>query len=148
MPPNSAAAADDHRFTITVGATLSRAVVAAERQTLAAEFANAYADDSVATFPAKHADVGDVVVAADEGEVIVYVGEITHGHFNAEYGPTAGEGPEAIVPQVVAFLDSLFSDRVLLWQGWLNSGGWKELEQGAEPKRKGKRSYVWSGPIT
>jgi hypothetical protein len=123
------------------------------REALARTFPGAYvtggwADDAVATFPAKHEAVGDLVVAADDEEVTIYAGAITHGHFNWEYEPTEGVGPDAIVPSVLTFLESLFADRVLLWIGRFNSGGWQVLAPGEQPKKKGKQAFVWSGPIT
>jgi hypothetical protein len=85
--------------------------------------------------PAAHPGVGDVTIMDDGDELTVYVGDITHGHFES-------------TGKIVEFLEWLFADRVLMWKLW-TGGGWR-LEPSPVTSRKGftlRRWYVWSRPL-
>jgi hypothetical protein len=85
--------------------------------------------------PAAHPGVGDLTIMDDGDELTVYVGDITHGHFES-------------AAKVVEFLEWLFADRVLMWRVW-TGGGW-QLEPAPVTSRNGftlRRWYVWSRPL-
>jgi hypothetical protein len=119
--------------------------------------------DPVATFPARHPEVGDVSIWDDDVEVTVSIGEITHGHFSPDDPALKPlEVAERVTQDVVAFLSKLFLDEVIVWKSPDGqSGGWRVLhedgsdsvvvEAGAERELSLMDSkdvtYVWSGPI-
>ena len=111
-------------------------------------------DDSandIGVFPAAHAEVGDVTIDDDGNEATVYIGEITHGHFNPyDERLSEKEIAEHVASDVVNFLDDLFADRVLLWKSPDGrSGGWRRLgEDNPYSIMDGDDiTYLWSGPV-
>jgi hypothetical protein len=105
--------------------------------------------DPIAVFPAQHSAVGDVSIWDDGSEAMVGIGEITHGHFS-HYGDVSAEQiHEQVAAGVVAFLQDLFADRVLLWKSSSGAGGWKIV--GADERFSllgpGDQTYLWSGPV-
>jgi hypothetical protein len=108
------------------------------------------ASDGSIVLPAAHAQVGDVTILDDGDELTVYIGTITHGHFN-DYTPDNSPDAQmrAIVDSVVWFLEDLVADRVLIWQS-NGSGGWRIIEQDESldvHSDAGTQFYLWSGPI-
>jgi hypothetical protein len=106
--------------------------------------------DPVATFPAAHPAVGAVTIWDDGDELTVAIGDITHGHFSSyEEGLAAGQRAEQIVSDVIAFLEGLFADRVLLWKSPGGGGGWRILEsaEGISSLDAGDLTFTWSGPV-
>jgi len=103
-----------------------------------------------AIFPAKHPEVGEVRIEEDGSELILYIGEITHGHFGSyEPGLSEQEHSEIIVESVTDFLRDLFADEYYLFRGD-QSGGWARLDMVKESDMRSRnmRWYKWSGPIT
>ena len=103
--------------------------------------------DPIATFPAAHPDVGDLVITDDGAEATVFVGDLTHGHFGP-YDQTSSPAQVAdrATDEIVDFLALLFADRVLLWSVPGHSGGWRLLtHDGREPPRQAN-TFLWSGP--
>ena len=100
----------------------------------------------IATFPAQHPDVGDLIVLDDGSEATVLVGELTHGHFNS-YEPSLSpdELAREVTESVLRFLDDLFADRVLLWTIPGKSGGWETLTEEPPHFPQGAQTFVWSG---
>jgi hypothetical protein len=108
------------------------------------------APDGSIVLPAAHAQVGDVTILDDGDELTVYIGTITHGHFN-DYTPDNSPDAQmrAIVDSVVWFLQDLVADRVLIWQS-NGSGGWRIIEKDESLDVRsdaGTQFYLWSGPI-
>jgi hypothetical protein len=107
----------------------------------------------VATFPAAHADVGDLVIDDDGDEFTVYVGKFTHVHFS-DYDESLTESARAarIVDNLVSFLDDVFADRMEFFGSHTGGGGCRK--RGAEPRGMvsrlffGAKTYVWSGPVS
>jgi hypothetical protein len=111
----------------------------------------------VATFPCPSGAVGDVVVEADEEEIVVGVVGMWHGHFD--------EGnPEQMVGACARFLDDLFEDRIVIWvaheNGRPKAGGcfyrlssdMPPIDSGVPHDRRrespppGSRAATWSRP--
>jgi hypothetical protein len=108
------------------------------------------ASDGSIVLPGSSDAVGDISIIAGSKELTVCIGNITHCHFE-NYLPDISE-PErsnAIVDDVIEFLDSLLADRVLIWRSG-QGGGLRVLDEGETPDVRsdaGTQFYLWSGPI-
>jgi len=105
--------------------------------------------DSVAVFPAACPEVGDLHIYGEDGEAIIEIGNITHGHFSV-YDETMGLDARhsAISEEVIGFLRELLADKVLLWTlGKGRSGGWSMPFEGQIPSDVPSEAkvFVWSG---
>lgn len=100
---------------------------------------------------APNPQLGFVSVTDDRDEATVFVGELTHGHFDWYDGSLSDDARVRLVSDsVLTFLDDLFHDRVVVWTaGPGRSGGWRVLEEGEAPQpRKGVSSHLWSRPLS
>ena len=64
---------------------------------------------------------------------------------------TQKEKEQIITEDVISFLVTLFSDRVVLYRTFSKGmGGWTVIEQGVKDIEfiAGREYFVWSGPIT
>jgi hypothetical protein len=111
---------------------------------------------TVAVFPAKCPDVGDVTIWDDGDEATVLIEKITHGHFNP-YDSSLSEADrdKEITETVCDFLDALFRNDVLLWTSG-RCGGCSRLDLRKPEERendvisglkKGATYFLWSGPF-
>ncbi|HVX91577.1 MAG TPA: hypothetical protein VHC20_08310 [Candidatus Paceibacterota bacterium] len=102
----------------------------------------------VATFPAAHSTVGDLLILDDGEEATVVIGRHTHSHFNP-YDATLSPDQlaQVVTDSVLQFLTDLFDDRVLIWSVPGRSGGWTILPR--EPLRMPPDAdkFLWSGPL-
>ena len=102
-----------------------------------------------AVFEAKHPDVGDLIIQEDDHELIVFIGEITHGHFGSyDSGLTDAEHHARIADDLVDFITELFADECLLYKSrW--SGGWgrRDLFNQSDFHTKNTKWFTWSGPV-
>ena len=97
------------------------------------------------TVPASHPDVGGVVLQDDDDEITAFLGHFTHRHFsNYDEIPTA-EKEKIIAENVLSFLDSLFSDRIVMWGSHRGMGGSHPIDS-SSLLSLGRKKYVWSGP--
>lgn len=112
----------------------------------------------IATFPAKHADVGAIRVSGTGVDpnfiVTVEIGEIVSNHFhNFDDHLKAPERVERLTTEVVRFLQELFADRLLFWRSTDGrNAGWRERGDVGytEPlvlDNRIYRTYLWSGPL-
>ena len=106
--------------------------------------------EPVIIIPAQHLAVGDISIWDDRDEVTLEIGDITHGHFAAYDASSADELVQAVTDQVIAFLDTLFADQVLLWKARSGgAGGWRVLDA-AHPFTyqlpADAACFLWSGP--
>ncbi|MHB8900127.1 MAG: hypothetical protein ACYC6Y_15365 [Thermoguttaceae bacterium] len=95
--------------------------------------------------------LGEVAIYDDGDEVMVELTGATRSHFACYDEHLSREGKEErICADVIAFLEALFADRVVVWcvAGGL-AGGWRMLTRGEElPKRSlVRRQFVWSREI-
>ena len=108
----------------------------------------------VASFTAKHPDVGDVRVWDGGFGARVEVGEIVGEQFHLWPSDNVKEATERIVKSVVRFLQELFADRLLIWQSVDGrSAAWRERGDvgHSEPlvlDDRQYRTYLWSGPLS
>lgn len=101
--------------------------------------------------PAPNPQIGFVSVTEDGEEATVFVGELTHGHFNP-YDSSLSEDAHAkwVSDAVISFLDDLFRDRVVVWTaGAGRRGGWIIVEEGARPELpEDVSAHVWSRELS
>jgi hypothetical protein len=104
----------------------------------------------VIIIPAQHPAVGNISIWDDADEVTLEIGDITHGHFGVYNTPGAEELAQAVTEQVIAFLDTLFADRVLLWKARSGGGaGWHVLDAAhafTYQLAASLQCFLWSGP--
>jgi hypothetical protein len=104
--------------------------------------------NTIGLFPAAHPDVGDLYIADDGDEATLFIGRLTHAHFDSEYGEAEPE--KRITDDVLAFLDELFADRILIRKSRrTGADGSMPIEDATacsyiEPD---DLTYVWSGPV-
>ena len=105
----------------------------------------------IAVFPAAHSAVGDVSIWDDGDEATVGVGSITHHHINPhDSNLSARECAEWVTEEVIAFLERLFADRVLLQKG--RQSKWGSMQSLADGEaipaiRDDVDAFLWSGPL-
>jgi hypothetical protein len=98
------------------------------------------------------AEIGDLPLCDDGDHATVIITGITHGDFGAYDENLNTEEKEHIITEdVISFLVTLFSDRVVLCR--TSSKGHRRLtviEQGVKDIEfvAGREYFVWSGPIT
>ena len=117
------------------------------------------APEPIVVFPAACPDVGDLSIYDDGEEATVAIENVTHHHVNNYDAELSQEERiRRIAQRVVTFLDSLFSDSVLLWSidRGQRMGGWRLLpddeEEIVDDLPDEADVFLWSqrlrGPIT
>jgi hypothetical protein len=104
--------------------------------------------------PAAHAEVGDLLVTCDDGEITVFVGNFTHRHFTPHDGSTAYAAGtiEDCVRDAVEYVSGILNDQWILWAypggagGSYRIGAEGDPAQDAPPADDEVVRYVWSGP--
>jgi hypothetical protein len=94
--------------------------------------------------------LGEMDICDDGDEATVYF-TATHGHFSCyDESLSVEQREQEIADDVLTFLDSLFSDRVVVWQvlGGL-AGGWRVLQPGeiAPSPSVARRQFLWTREI-
>jgi hypothetical protein len=106
--------------------------------------------DPVIIIPAQHPTVGNISIWDDGDEVTLDIGDITHGHFAVYDVSSPDELAQAVSEQVIAFLDTLFADQVLLWKARSGgAGGWYVLDEDHPSTYQlpaNAQCFLWSGP--
>jgi hypothetical protein len=110
--------------------------------------------DGALRIPARCPEVGDLVIAFDNDEITVFLGNLTHCHFT----PGAGGNLEApdregeCVRVAVDFVRAVLHDRMVMWRYPNGAGGCYRIEDEdnrmADTPLKGEEvaSFLWSGP--
>ena len=99
-------------------------------------------------FPAVHSEVGNIEVCDDGNELTLYLGKFTHCHYsNYEEGLTTEQKEKQIAEETIEFLGSLFADQIVFWGSHDEGGGCYHRDDGQGSLAKGKKKYVWSGPL-
>ena len=98
------------------------------------------------------AEIGDLHIYDDGDQATVIITGITYGDFGVcDENLNTEEKEQIITEDVVSFLVTLFSDRVVLYRTSSEGiGGWAVIEQGVKDIEfvAGREYFVWSGPIT
>ena len=98
------------------------------------------AEDVIAVLPGELPELDPLEIHDDGDSISVSFGTFSHAHFfgSLKRRERGRGGPE----ELADFLQKLFADRILLWQGRI-AGGITEIKR--EPRlRKAADSYVWS----
>jgi hypothetical protein len=104
--------------------------------------------DPLVVFAAKHPAVGEIKIYDHGSELILVAGHFTHGHFSDFVSKSAEEAENNIAEDVIAFLDRLFADQVVMWGSQAGGGGWYSRDNATNAMvRSGVQLFVWSGPL-
>ncbi len=100
------------------------------------------------TIPARHPEVGDLVIEVEDDDIRVHIGNITHCHFNwyPNDGVDTELGQSTMIQEAVEFLNSAIHDRVVFWRGWWMDGSFPYDEFVTMRRKRRVRYYLWSGP--
>ena len=104
--------------------------------------------------PARHVDVGDLLITLDDEEITVFVGNFTHRHFTPHEGSAtyAATTAENCVIDALEYISGILNDEWVLWSYPGGAGGsyrlGREDDPGADvPLPDGVVvRYLWSGP--
>jgi hypothetical protein len=110
--------------------------------------------DGALRVPARFSEVGDLVIAFDDGEITVYVGELTHSHFTPETTDQAGTqalGNAAAAAAAVEFVAGIVADQFVIWRYPSGGGGCYPLSfenhpMADTPIGDDAQCYLWSRP--
>jgi hypothetical protein len=106
----------------------------------------------IISLPSSSAEIGDLHIYDDGDQATVVITGITHGDFGVyDENLNTEEKEQIITEDVISFLVTLFSDRVVLYRSSSKDiGGWTVIEQGAKDIElvTGREYFTWSGPIT
>ncbi len=93
--------------------------------------------------PARHPEVGDLLITFDEGEITVFVGNFTHRHFTLE--------SEGNVRDALDYVCGILNDQWILWAypggagGSYRVGAQDDPSEDAPPPDETVIRYLWSG---
>ncbi len=104
--------------------------------------------------PARHPEVGDLLITFDDDEITVFVGNFTHRHFTPHEGSAAhaASTTEDCVKDALEYVCGIVNDRWILWSYPGGAGGSYRVGADNDPKEDVPLSdedvvrYVWSGP--
>ncbi len=102
--------------------------------------------------PPKHSAVGELRIYDGGNRIIVEISPFLHQDFDLQdlLVRNLDEGREALVVDVLLFLEKLFEDKIEFYG---RPNGCSHQERGEKPRGPlnklffGKTTYVWSGPI-
>ena len=108
-------------------------------------------DEPLFVFPAKHSEIGDLIIQDEGDEITVILGNITHRHFCSDSAELdASQRADRIATELQEYLRGLFADEIEFYGNGSKGGARSRsaTKRGLLSKiLLGKRSYVWSGPI-
>ena len=107
-------------------------------------------EDGSVRLPAKHPAVGDLLVTFDDGEITVFIGDITHCHFTpGACGNLASSDPQGeAVACATEFIAEVTSDQWVLWSNPAGVGGSFRRDRPIDTPTPDASVFVWSGPVT
>jgi hypothetical protein len=105
--------------------------------------------------PALCNDVGDLVLSFADGEISVFIGNITHRHFTpfAAHGKLAAYSNEDCARDAIQFVSEVLNDKWVIWKlsngtgGCFIPGGDDESSADAPLAGETPSTFVWSGAI-
>ena len=103
--------------------------------------------NAIGVFPATNPEVGNVQVCDDGDQATLFIGELTHLHF--DFDSAEKEPEKRVTNDVLEFLDELFADRILIWKSRTGGDGAMPLETANlfSSIDANDSTFVWSGPI-
>jgi hypothetical protein len=111
--------------------------------------------DGAVRIAAKCPELGDIQIAFEDGEVSVFVGDITHSHFTPfeAYDNFKTYTPEDAADDAVEFVAEIIADAWIIWKYPDGFGGCYKIDgdvlssADAPLSGEGVESFVWSGPL-
>jgi hypothetical protein len=108
----------------------------------------------IVSFPPAHDEVGELRILDDGNEIIVEIGEISHGHFGSmNETATQEEAEQEIAENVADFVEAVFKGKYILWRTkQRGAGGWKHVDYISDSDILSKFEndaiyFTWSGPL-
>jgi hypothetical protein len=102
----------------------------------------------------RNSAVGDIVVSFDQGEVSVFLGDITHRHFTPYEADDKFPGCtlEQATSDAVSFIREVIADQWVIWRwsdgrGGCYKPGGNDDEADAPLPGETVECFVWSGPF-
>jgi len=96
--------------------------------------------NSIATISGCCPELGNIEVQDEITELIVFVGDITHGHFDCyEESLTQADRDKIVVSNVLDFFEEVFAGKIEFWGSNKMGGGWRPVGTGPQP------SITWCG---
>ncbi|HVP77375.1 MAG TPA: hypothetical protein VMV04_05730 [Thermodesulfobacteriota bacterium] len=99
--------------------------------------------------PPKHPAMGGLKIFDNGSSMIIELVPFTHEHVSI-WGPDLAEGRNAMVRDVIVFVEDVFEDKIEFYGG-PRGGGYQEKGQKTRGYLNklyfGETTYVWSGPI-
>jgi len=104
--------------------------------------------------PARHVDVGDLLITLDDGEITVFVGNFTHRHFtpHEDFSTNAASTAEHCANEALEYIAGILNDQWVLWAYPGGAGGSYRLGGEDDPTVDAPQEdavvvrYLWSGP--
>lgn len=103
--------------------------------------------------PARHPEVGDLLITLDDDEITVFVGNFTHRHFTPHEGTAtnAASSIEDCVRDAIEYVSGIVNDQWVLWAYPGGAGGSYRIGSEGDPSADAPTDedvirYVWSGP--
>jgi hypothetical protein len=110
------------------------------------------ASNPIISLSSSSPEIGDLHIYDDGDQATAIITGIAHGDFGVyDENLNTEEKEQTITEDVISFLVTLFSDRVVLYRtSSKGMGGWTVIEQGVKDIEfvAGREYFVWSGPIT
>ena len=95
--------------------------------------------DAAAVVHGSSPAVGNIEIQDKLNELIVFIGDFTHGHFDCyDESLSQEQQHKAIADDVLSFLADVFADKVEFYRAAHDDGGWRPAGIGPEP------SHTWS----
>ncbi len=103
----------------------------------------------VIVIPARHSEVGDMIIEVEPDDISVHIGHITHCHLNgsSENVMDANLKQNLMIQEAIEFLREVFNDKIVFWKGWWMDGSFHYDRLATIKRKKRIRYYLWSGPI-
>ena len=82
-------------------------------------------DEGQFKIPARHPEVGDLLITLDDGEITVFVGNFTHRHFTPHEGTATyiESTVEDCVKEAIEYVCGIVNDQWVLWAYPGGAGG-------------------------
>lgn len=110
------------------------------------------ADGSDVSFRSPHPAIGNLAIVDDGDEFTVYIGDITHRHFELDDELDNSElAAKQAVDTVVDFVEAILTDQIEFYGGGTYGGSRSRSDKPRGWLSRmflGSQTYLWSGPIT
>ena len=97
----------------------------------------------VIIIPARHSEVGDMLIEVEPDDIRVHIGHITHCHLNGTCDSVmdASSKQNSMIQETIEFLKDVLNDKIVFWKGWWMDGSFSADEL-ATLKRKNEFAII------